>query len=146
MPTTEQQFDRVERELSAIPKKLVRQALPGATRAAARVIASRARVLVPVRSGRLKESISVFEADGIAHYGDGRRVRARGVDAAVWAGPGTASGFSGGSQDYYALPVEVGTRRQAPQPFMERAVQGTKARQERAFINGFARGLPPELR
>ena len=146
MATTDQQFDRVQQELSAIPKKLVRRALPGAAKAAASVIASRARVLAPVRSGRLKESIQVFEASGIVHYGDGRRVRARGVDAAVWAGPGTASGYSGGTQDYYALPVEVGTRRQAPQPFMERAVRGTRKRQETAFVNGFARGLPPELR
>ncbi len=86
----------LDKLLKELPAKVERNILRGAMRAGAKVFADRARELVPVRSGQLRDSIKVST----------RSKRGR-VSATVRAG---------GKKAFYAHMVEFGTARHFIKP------------------------------
>lgn len=85
----------LQRALQGVPVKLERKILRGALRAAAKVIEAEAKRRVPVRTGRLRDSIRVSA---------GAKKNGR-----VWAHVKAGGGRKG--RAFYAHFVEFGTRR-----------------------------------
>ena len=127
-------FRELERALAELPKATGRNVLRRTLTKAAQPIAEKARELVPVDQGDLKQSISVsariknkvgnaeFAAAMRAGLGKAAAVRAMrdarradgGSFAEMFVGPAVPQGF-------YGHLVEFGTRRTTAQPFMRPA-------------------------
>lgn len=109
--------DEVMRKLRELSKNTVKKKVKKAVSDGADIVRDEAKRLVPVNTGRLRESIIA-------------RTAKRGISGIVIADYPKDAGVrksktrkqAAGSQEYYAFAVEYGTRIMAAQPFMRPAM------------------------
>lgn len=112
-------FSELNRKLANMAKALPKSTQIEVLTEAGEIIADEARILVPVDSGTLRDSISVSDVRlGGAFSMD----RTLGDGAQVFIGPRTRSGPPDG---YYGHFLEFGTVKMAAQPFMRPAFDNT---------------------
>lgn len=126
----------LSKRMKTLAPKLQKKYMGQATGAAATVVVNAARAAAPVRTGRLKKSITK------------RKLKARQskFDAGYIVG-----WMRGGSREdktgaYYAHFVEFGTRYQAAQPHLGPALEGNRTRAMAAMAAKIKQGLAKETR
>lgn len=131
--------DKLIRKLDRLPAAIGRNIERRVLMEAGEIIAARARELVPVDTGNLRDSIVVsdrplggafkMDAAGAASTGEGRMT--------VYIGPKT-----GGRNDgYYGHMVEFGTVKMAAQPFLRPAFDSTKGQVQSRIAGDLAAAI-----
>ncbi|MFN3766691.1 MAG: HK97-gp10 family putative phage morphogenesis protein [Aliihoeflea sp.] len=129
-------FDRLDRQLARLAKPTVAQKRE-ALRLGAEIIADEMRRLAPVRSGRLRDSITV-KVIGMAAAE--RQVDVRGTTVLI--GP-----RQGGKNDpFYAFMVEFGTVNVAAHPFARPAWDAKNAEAGAVVMSSLTEAMLKDLR
>lgn len=117
-------IDRLMSKLRDVMKTKARKAVRKGSRPAAKIVAAKAKDLVPVDTGELKKVI---------------KVRAL-PKSRKWAGAMATVKVEGGPT-YYGGFVELGTKKMRARHFMRRAAELSRAAASRAFVEGMAEEL-----
>lgn len=109
-------FRKLERALAEeLPKATAKNALRGAAKDAMGLVETRAKQLVPVEKGNLRDSITTKTAKAKRAKGSVRFERSTGVE--VWTGPSGKHPEGSGNPAWQ----EFGTVKQTAQPYMRPA-------------------------
>ena len=117
------------KKLKTLPEKVQKKVLSGAVRASAKPIVDEARRLVPVRTGNLKKSIGVTKA------------RTKGTTMRFYVSPRKGGKYDG----WYGHFVELGTRHNAPHPFLRPAYEAKASEAIHAFKEYLEKRIDKEL-
>lgn len=140
--------------MDGLPAMIQRNAMRGALRAGANVIANEARRLAPVATGQLKASVrvSVRVDNGVvkAFVKAGNRYKVYKIGGKGRATKGAyKTAREGGGTDYhsafYAHMVEFGTIKMRAHPFMRPALDGRKQEAVEAVAEYLRQRLPAEI-
>lgn len=107
--------------LSALETGMQRKVVRAGAREAAKVVQTRAKELVPTKTGKLRRSIKVRTMKGLGRKGN--------IGYSVLAG-GTAK-----DSPFYAGFLEFGTQRITPRPFMRPAANESKEQVKKVFVD-----------
>ena len=113
-----QGFADLERKLQELPAKLSKKAARKGLRAGAKIVADRAKQLVPTDTGRLRRSIKVRA---------GQRSR-KNISVLVLTGTREELGIPASARGYYPMAIEAGSSKTPAQPYMRPAVRSEQGR------------------
>ena len=122
----EKQTRQLEQAISRLGSELAGEIHQYGAAESAEVAAGRARVLVPVDKGALKQSIRVHRA----------RIRKGKGRGNIIPGAYLVAGSRRGDRAAHAVLVEYGTVNMPARPFMEPAIIDTKNSQLSAYVRG----------
>ena len=124
MDLTDSGFDTAIANLQAIAPALAADVIGRGLRAAAKVVAQRAKEIVPVRTGALRDSIRARAATSLITTSSGRK-KVSGTAAVVQAGSRGAFGSATRIRAAHAVLIEYGTVNSPAKPFLEPAITQT---------------------
>ena len=128
----EQQIDELEKAFRQLDDSLARHIQGRGLQEMAKVVARKAKALVPVKTGALQNSIRVRRT--------GERFRGRKIPG------GSAAVFAGGTGARHANLIELGTVRAPAYPFLAPALLSDRGAQRAALVRGTARELDKQVR